>query len=120
MVTRWGMSPRVGLVYAAREDGGFLGPDGALPDLGGGVSKRLAAVIDEETKRIIEECYAVAEDTLRRERNRLIALADALLAQESLDEDEIRRVIGVPRPAFDAAAVAVAIPEDGRAAATIG
>jgi cell division protease FtsH len=120
MVTRWGMSPRVGLVYAAREDGGFLGPDGALPDLGGGVSKRLAAVIDEETKRIIEECYAVAEGTLQRERNRLVALADALLAQESLDEDEIRRVIGVPRPAFDAAAVAIAIPEDGRAAAPVG
>ena len=117
MVTRWGMSPRVGLVYAAREDGGFLGPDGALPDLGGGVSKRLAAVIDEETKRIIEECNAVAEGTLERERSRLIALADALLSQESLDEDEIRRVTGIPRPAFDAAAAAVAIPEDGRAAA---
>ena len=116
MVTRWGMSPRVGLVYAAREDGGFLGPDGALPDLGGGVSKRLAAVIDEETKRIIEECNAVAEATLERERSRLVALAEALLVQESLDEDEIRRVIGIPRPEFDATAVAIAIPEDGRAA----
>ena len=58
MVTRWGMSPRVGPVYAAREDGGFLGPDGAMPDLGAGVSSRLAAIIDEETKRIMDECYA--------------------------------------------------------------
>ena len=39
MVTRWGMSPRVGPVYAAREDGGFLGQAGDMPDLGSGVSE---------------------------------------------------------------------------------
>ena len=58
MVTRWGMSPRVGPVYAAREDGGFLGQAGDMPDLGSGVSDELAAIVDEETQRIIDECYA--------------------------------------------------------------
>ncbi len=58
MVTRWGMSPRVGPVYAAREDGGFLGQAGDMPDLGSGVSDELAAIVDEETRRIIDECYA--------------------------------------------------------------
>jgi cell division protease FtsH len=90
------MSPKVGLLYAARDDGGFLGPDGALPDLGQGVSDELAAIVDDETKRILDECYAVAEETLARERGRLEALAAALLERESLDEDEIRRVTGLP------------------------
>ncbi|HEX2326717.1 MAG TPA: AAA family ATPase, partial [Chloroflexota bacterium] len=96
MVTRWGMSPRVGPVYAAREDGGFLGQAADMPDLGSGVSDELAATVDEETRRIIDECYAVAEDTLRRERWRLEALATALLERESLDEEEIRQVTGLP------------------------
>ncbi len=98
MVTRWGMSPRVGPVYAAREDGGFLGQAGDMPDLGAGVSSRLAAIIDQETKRITDECYQLAEDTLRRERWRLEALATALLERESLDEEEIRQVTGLPAP----------------------
>src|SRR5262249_47932805 len=115
MVTRWGMSPAVGLVYAARDDGGFLGPDGALPDLGQGVSDELAAVVDDETKRILEECYAVAAGTLARERGRLEALAAALLEQESLDEDEIRRVTGLPPKAEGAAAGNGASPKDGAA-----
>jgi cell division protease FtsH len=96
MVTRWGMSPAVGPVYAARDDGGFLGDAGVGPELGPGVSEELASLIDAETKRIVEECYAVAEATLARERARLDALAEALLARESLDEDEIRAVTGLP------------------------
>jgi cell division protease FtsH len=96
MVTRWGMSPRVGPVYAAREDGGFLGQAGDMPDLGAGVSDELASIVDEETRRIIDECYQLAEDTLRRERGRLEALATALLERESLDEEEIRQVTGLP------------------------
>jgi cell division protease FtsH len=103
MVTRWGMSPRVGPVYAAREDGGFLAQAGDMPDLGAGVSSRLAATIDQETKRITDECYAVAEETLRRERGRLEALATALLERESLDEEEIRAVTGLPAPPRPAA-----------------
>jgi cell division protease FtsH len=132
MVTRWGMSPKVGLLYAARDDGGFLGPDGALPDLGQGVSDELAAIVDDETKRILDECYAVAEETLARERGRLEALAAALLERESLDEDDIRRVTGLPpkaRPPDGAAApdgtgqgapVAPAERDDGKAAAPVG
>jgi cell division protease FtsH len=132
MVTRWGMSPKVGLLYAARDDGGFLGPDGALPDLGSGVGSRLAALIDQETKRILDECYAVAEETLVRERGRLEALAAALLERESLDEDEIRHVTGLPpkaRPPDGAAPpegtgqgepVERAERDDGKAAAPVG
>ena len=65
-------------VHAAREDGGFRARP-SMPDLGSGVSDELAAIMDEETKRITDECYAVAEGTLRRERWRLEALATALL-----------------------------------------
>jgi cell division protease FtsH len=113
MVTRWGMSPRVGPVYAAREDGGFLAQAGDMPDLGSGVSSRLAAVIDQETKRITDECYQLAEDTLRRERGRLEALATALLERESLDEEEIRAVTGLPAPPRPAASGPAAAPAAG-------
>jgi cell division protease FtsH len=117
MVTRWGMSPRVGPVYAAREDGGFLGQAGDMPDLGAGVSDELASIVDEETRRIIDECYQLAEDTLRRERGRLEALATALLERESLDEEEIRQVTGLPARPRPAVAVAAQSSGDGPGAA---
>jgi cell division protease FtsH len=98
MVTRWGMSDKVGLVYVAREDGGFLGGDSMMPDLGSGLSDRLGALVDAETKRIVSECYVVTEENLARERSRLEALAEALLERESLDEDEIWRVTGITKP----------------------
>jgi cell division protease FtsH len=88
-----------------------------MPDLGSGVSDELAAIVDEETRRIIDECYAVAEDTLRRERWRLEALATALLERESLDEEEIRQVTGLPAPprptAADLDGTPAGTPEDG-------
>ncbi|HEU5317779.1 MAG TPA: ATP-dependent zinc metalloprotease FtsH, partial [Chloroflexota bacterium] len=89
MVTRWGMSPKVGLVYAANPDDGFLGEGSYMPQIGREVSDDLARIIDEETKRIIDESYAVAQQTLSNERHRLEALAETLLKKESLDEKQI-------------------------------
>ncbi|HEX2184052.1 MAG TPA: hypothetical protein VHN78_00930, partial [Chloroflexota bacterium] len=95
MVARWGMSDKVGLIYVARRDDGFLGSEGLMPEMGREISDELAALVDQETKRIIEECYATAQETLAREKDRLVALAEALLVHESLDEDAIRRVTGL-------------------------
>lgn len=94
MVTRWGMSPEVGLLYLVPDSGeGFLGP------ANGGMSKEyseaLATTVDRETRRIVDESYARAVSILTQERGRLDALAEALLQQESLDEPEIRAVIGL-------------------------
>ena len=68
MVTRWGMSPEVGLLsLSGREDGNFLDIG-----LGGGVSRpyseEMARAIDEATQRIVDESYAAALELLTRKR----------------------------------------------------
>src|SRR5579885_1902392 len=96
MVTRWGMSPAVGLLSLAPLDSGeYLGAP-TLPPLSREYSEALAATVDRETRRILDECYALARETLARERPRLEALAEALLAKESLVEEEIRAAAGLP------------------------
>ncbi len=94
MVTRWGMSPKVGLISVARSDGGFLGGD-LMPEMGREISEETAALVDGEVRRIITECFARAADTLAREKPRLIALAETLLRRESLDEGEMLDVTGL-------------------------
>jgi cell division protease FtsH len=96
MVTRWGMSPRVGPMSIAQPDGNeFLG--GPL-SLSREISEALAQVVDDEVRRILDECYQYTRATLTRERARLEALAEALLARESLEEREIREVTGLAAP----------------------
>ncbi|HXZ99477.1 MAG TPA: ATP-dependent zinc metalloprotease FtsH [Candidatus Binatia bacterium] len=89
MVTRWGMSPRVGPLS--------LSSDGR-PQL---VSERpyseaTADLIDGEVRRIIEECEAQACSLLERDRGRLDALVEALLREDTLDEKRILEVAGLP------------------------
>jgi cell division protease FtsH len=94
MVTRWGMSPKVGMVSISRADGGFLGGD-MMPEMGRDISEGTAALVDEEVRRIVTECFVRAADTLLREKPRLIALAETLLRRESLDEREMLDVTGL-------------------------
>jgi cell division protease FtsH len=95
MVTRWGMSDKVGLIYVARGDDGFLGEGVFMPEMGREISDELASLVDDETRRIIDECYATAQQTLEQQQERLAALAEALLKQESLDESQILKVTGL-------------------------
>jgi cell division protease FtsH len=103
MVTRWGMSEAVGPLAIARPDQGYVG-DGQPGDAGLEAGAALADLVDRETQRLLAECYARAQHTLAGERDRLDALAAALVARESLDEAEIRRVTGLGRPAAPPAA----------------
>jgi cell division protease FtsH len=96
MVTRWGMSPKVGLRYAAPGGPGYLADEQAPPPLDRATGGRLADLIDEETKRLLDEGLAVAQSTLTRERPRLQALTAALLEWESLDAAGVRRIAGLP------------------------
>jgi cell division protease FtsH len=94
MVTRWGMSPEVGLVaLSGNEEGNYL--DNGL-GMGRPYSEEVARAIDQATRRIIDECYAKAVDLLRRERPRLDALTEALLREETLNEDQMRAVTNLP------------------------
>jgi len=94
MVVRWGMSPKVGLVSLAGEDGNdFLGGGFGM---GREHGEAMAGVVDQETRRIIDECYVSARKLVEAERDRLASLAEALLEHESLDHDEILRVTDLP------------------------
>jgi cell division protease FtsH len=95
MVTRWGMSPEVGLLaLSGSEDGNFL-ENGLAGGATRPYSEQTAQAIDQATRRIVDECYAKAVDLLTRERGRLEALAEALLREESLDEAQMRAAAGL-------------------------
>jgi cell division protease FtsH len=101
MVTRWGMSPRVGPLNLGAEDGnGNPFTVAQRP-----YSDTTAALIDAEVKRIVEECFTEARRLLEENRGRLDALAQALLKEESLDEAGIHRVTGLAPREPDIAAM---------------
>jgi cell division protease FtsH len=95
MVTRWGMSDELGMVQLAPRDNPYLndgiGFGGDKP-----FSEETARVIDAEVMRIISESHDEARRLLSEYRPQLDALADALIARETLDEREILEVTGLP------------------------
>ncbi len=108
MVTRWGMSERLGLVQLAPRENPYLngvnGYAGAKP-----FSEETAEAIDAEVRRIIGESYAEATRLLRAHRTQLDALVAALLSRETLNEQEILQVTGLPpAPALETGILPVA------------
>jgi cell division protease FtsH len=63
-----------------------------------GVSEGLLDAVDEEVRRITDECYVEARRVLRENRDKLDAIAAQLLRHESLDEPEIYAAAGLARP----------------------
>ncbi|HEX2778702.1 MAG TPA: ATP-dependent zinc metalloprotease FtsH [Gemmatimonadaceae bacterium] len=114
MVTRWGMSDRLGLVQLAPRENPYLATPGGVAGFGGAprpFSDQTAQVIDAEVRRIIEESHEEAKRLLATHRPALVALADALLARETLDEREILEVTGLPpAPPLSTEPLAPAIP----------
>ncbi|GAA0376682.1 ATP-dependent zinc metalloprotease FtsH [Acrocarpospora corrugata] len=84
MVGRWGMSPKIG-------------PLNVLPldDQPQAASATLAEV-DEEARRIVEECYETAQQVIRDNRDKLDSIVTALLEKETLDETEAYQAAGIP------------------------
>lgn len=80
MVTRWGLSDKVGMVRLIR-------PEGAAQD----------PAVETEIRRIIEDSYARAKELLEANRTGLDALTKALLERETLDGDEVRRIVAGAR-----------------------
>ena len=92
MVERWGMSDKVGFLAVAPRDGqSFLLP-GAEP-----VSEATQELIDEEVRRIVDEEHEAATRLLSVSRDKLDALAGALLERETLDEVDAYAVAGIDR-----------------------
>jgi cell division protease FtsH len=96
MVTRWGMSERLGLVQLAPRENPYLSPSGGY----GGerpFSEETAKAIDAEVLRILGESHEEAKRLLSAHRKQLDALADALVERETLDEQEILKATRLPR-----------------------
>jgi len=91
MVVRWGMSEKVGpLNFTDNEAAGMF----AQRPYG----EATASLIDDEIRRIAEECQVEAERLLGEHRQQLDALTRALLTNDSLDEAEILQVTGITPP----------------------
>jgi cell division protease FtsH len=101
MVLRWGMSPKVG-VLSLSEDGDGAGQ--ALT-LSRPYSEETAALVDEEVRRICEECLRQAVSLLTSNRDKLDALVHALLEHDTLGEAEILAVTGLNAPVATPVAV---------------
>jgi cell division protease FtsH len=95
MVTRWGMSERVGLVQLAPRENPYLGGSGGYTGEKP-FSEATAQAIDAEVLKIINDSHAEARRLLTEHRKELDALAEALLARETLNEQEILEVTGLP------------------------
>ena len=91
MVTKWGMSDKVGPVdYAQPEGESFLGYSSSQPTH---MSNETAQLIDHEIKTIVEGGLARARDVLTEHNDQLHLLAGALLEYETLSGDEIKKLI---------------------------
>jgi len=117
MVTRWGMSDRIGMVQLAPRENPYLqGPEGYGAGGAKPFSEETARAIDEEVRRIIDDAHREARRLLDRHRDALDALARALLERETLGEDEILAVTGLPAaPALESGMVpraAEPVPRD--------
>ena len=90
MVMQYGMSEKLGYVtYTAEDHEVFLGRDFSQ---GRNYSESIAAVIDDEIKRIIDECYSSCEKLLKDNRDKLDNVAKALVEHEKLDAAEFEEV----------------------------
>lgn len=95
MVTRWGMSDELGMVQLAPRENPYLqsgGAFGASRPYGEGTAQR----VDEAVLGIINESFDEAVLLLTEHREALDALAAALLQRETLGEQEILEVTGLP------------------------
>jgi cell division protease FtsH len=88
MVGRWGMSDRVGKLSVLPADGD--------PRMAG-ISGSMLDMVDEEVRRITDECYADARRILKENRSKLDAIVKELLLHETLDEPDVYAAAGVAR-----------------------
>ncbi len=91
MITVYGLNEKVGNVsfYGMQSEGGFTKP----------YSEETATLIDNESRKIIEEQYERAKQLLREKRKELELIANELLNKEVLHKDDLERLIG--RREFD-------------------
>jgi len=98
MVTRWGMSDELGpMVYGENEGEVFLGRSVTVHK---NVSETTMQKVDAEIRRIVDQQYTLARKLIEDNRDKVEAMARALLEWETLDSDQINDIMEgrAPRP----------------------
>jgi len=97
MVTKWGLSEKLGpLMYAEEEGEVFLGRGGGGQHAS--FSGETAKLIDSEVRSIIDQCYGTARQILTDNRDKLDAMADALMKYETIDAEQIDDIMAGREP----------------------
>ena len=111
MVCEWGMSVAMGpLTFGKKEEQIFLGREIAQHQ---DYSEDTALRIDQEVKRFVMDNYQRAHELLTANQNVLVKIADALLAREVLDAEQVRRLAaGLPLDDVQASARIPAVGDD--------
>jgi cell division protease FtsH len=101
MVTKWGLSDKLGpLTYSEESGEVFLGRQVTQHKQ---VSDETAHVIDVEVRRVIDAAYQQAQNILVTNRDKLDAMAQALIKYETIDENQIKDIMAgrAPKPPAD-------------------
>ncbi|MEW6564202.1 MAG: ATP-dependent zinc metalloprotease FtsH [Spirochaetota bacterium] len=108
MVCEWGMSDEIGPVsYGQEEEPIFIGKEIARHK---DYSEDMAQKIDKAVRAVLSRGIETAQSILKREREKLELLADNLMTRETLTDDEVRTLLGLPprqATGFEGAAVPV-------------
>ncbi len=96
MVSRWGMSDVLGTrVYGDNESEVFLGRDVMTHK---NLSDKTAQLVDDEIRRIIDEQYDRARKVIEENRDKIEAIAAALLEWETLESNQIDEIMAGKKP----------------------
>ena len=94
MVCEWGMSEKLGpLTYGSREEEIFLGREVTVHR---DISEETAKTIDQEVHGLVQKAYDVAKNILQTNLDVLERVARALLEKETLDREEIEKLVSAP------------------------
>ncbi len=97
MVTKWGLSDRMGPIMYDEDDGEvFLGMSAGVKPKP--VSDETAKEIDEEVRKIIDDCYGTAKRLLEENEDKLHLMADALVEFETINAEQIDDIMAGARP----------------------
>jgi cell division protease FtsH len=105
MVARFGMSPKLGPINLTQPGDGASTTEH--------FSEETARLLDEEVRRIVDECHRDAVRLLTENRDRLDRLAEAVLKKDTLDQDEIYAAAGISKPPAARPAIAPPLPPNG-------
>ena len=114
MVCEWGMSDAMGpLTFGKKEEQIFLGREIAQHQ---DYSEDTALKIDHEVKRFVTDNYHRSHAILSESKDTLVIMADALLAREVLDADQVRRIVaGLPLDAPQPVATRAPVADEDEA-----